>query len=186
MGKYLILLVLLLLPFTGCAMPVSAEVKTYEQEYREALNRNALLEQEVELYKNKPPVTVVEIVTVNNTIETIKEVPVETPVYINNEWREWKSLAELTGWVEEHETSLLFIGDSEVDCDDFATRMQREAYKDGYFLSVQLIENGILNNYRVFDYPELHMGNFAIVSNNMYYIEPQGQHFRIVFVGYRD
>jgi hypothetical protein len=153
-------------------------------------NDISLLEQTAELYKNKPPVTVIEtvteIVTVNNTIETIREVPVEVPVYINNEWREWESLAELTGWVNANTPILMGFDGFEPDCDDYAVRLQQKAYKAGYFISIQVINGGILAGREVSNLTELHAGNLALVGNKYYFIEPQPKSFRIVFVCYRD
>jgi hypothetical protein len=117
---------------------------------------------------------------------TVKEVEVETPVYVNNQWREFDSSASLISWVEEHLAYIWTAGGQVADCDDYASRLQLEAYKDGYFLSVQLIENGMLSGKNVSNYSQLHMGNLAMVGNEIYFIEPQPDYFRIVFVCNRD
>src|SRR4030042_2439559 len=80
---------------------------------------------------------------------TVKEVEVETPVYINSQWREFESPAILMSWAKEHLAYLWIIGDQVADCDDYAARLQLEAYKDGYLLSVQMIQNGMLNGKNV-------------------------------------
>jgi hypothetical protein len=116
----------------------------------------------------------------------IKEVEVDNPVYVNNQWREFESPAILMSWAKEHLAYLWLVGDQVADCDDYASRLQLEAYKDGYFLSVQLIENGMLNGKNVSNYLQLHMGNLAMIGNEIYFIEPQPDYFRIVFVCNRD
>lgn len=117
---------------------------------------------------------------------TVKEVEVETPVYLNNQWREFESVGDLTEWVKEHLGYIWTVGDQVADCDDYASRLQLEAYKDGYLISVQLIQNGMLYGKNVSNYLELHMGNLAMIGNEIYFVEPQPDYFRIVFVCNRD
>jgi hypothetical protein len=116
----------------------------------------------------------------------VKEVEVAKPVYVNNEWREFESSARLMEWVDEHLAYLWIVGDEIADCDDYAARLQREAFKDGYLLSLQIISGGVLNGKNVSNYTELHMGNLAMIGNDIYFIEPQPEYFRIVFVCHRD
>jgi len=117
---------------------------------------------------------------------TIKEVEVEKPVYVNNEWREFESPAVLMGWAKEHLAYLWVVGNQIADCDDYASRLQLEAFKDGYLLSVQLIKDGKLDGKNVSNYTELHMGNLAMIGNEIYFVEPQPDYFRIVYVCDRD
>ncbi len=117
---------------------------------------------------------------------TVKEVEVDKPVYVNNEWREFESAAKLMEWSEEHLAVIWIVGDQVADCDDYAARLQREAFKDGYLLSLQVISGGMLNGKNVSNYTALHMGNLAMVGNDIYFIEPQPEYFRIVFVCHRD
>lgn len=116
----------------------------------------------------------------------VKEVEVEKPVYVNNQWREFESPAILMSWSTEHLLYLWMVGDQVADCDDYAARLQLEAYKDGYLLSVQLIQDGMLNGKNVSNYLQSHMGNLAMIGNEIYFIEPQPEYFRIVFVCHRD
>ena len=51
----------------------------------------------------------------------------------------------------------------EYDCDDYALELQRRASKDGYLMSVTIIEKD--------DQP--HMINLVTIGNDVYYIEPQ-------------
>ncbi len=117
---------------------------------------------------------------------TIKEVEVDKPVYVNNNWREFDSSAVLMAWAEEHLTTLWIVGNQAADCDDYASRLQLEAFKDGYILSVQLVENGRLSGKNVSNFLELHMGNLAMIGNTIYFIEPQPKYFRVVYVCDRD
>jgi hypothetical protein len=115
-----------------------------------------------------------------------KEVKVEKPIYVNNQWREFESPAVLMSWVKEHLANLWIVGDQVADCDDYASRLQYKAYKDGYLLSVQIIKDGMLDGKNVSNYQQSHMGNLAMIGNEIYFIEPQPKYFRIVFVCNRD
>jgi cell division protein FtsB len=117
---------------------------------------------------------------------TVKEIEVAKPVYVNDEWREFESVGKLTEWAKEHLAYLWISGDKIADCDDYAERLQSEAYKEGYLLSLQVIKGGVLNGKNVSNYLELHMGNLAMIDNEIYFIEPQPDFFRVVFVCYRD
>jgi FtsZ-binding cell division protein ZapB len=124
--------------------------------------------------------------TITKEQTIIKEVEVSKPVYVNNEWREFESPAVLMSWAKEHLANLWIVGNKVADCDDYASRLQLEAFKDGYLLSVQLIKNGLLYDKNVSNYVEAHMGNLAMIGNEIYFIEPQPDFFRIVFVCNRD
>jgi len=116
----------------------------------------------------------------------INKVEVDKPVYINNEWREFESPASLMSWVKEHLANLWIVGNQIADCDDYASRLQVEAFKDGYLLSVQLVTDGMLYGKNISNFLEPHMGNLAIISNEIYFIEPQPEYFRLVYVCDRD
>ena len=111
---------------------------------------------------------------------------VENPISIHTNLREFESPGALMSWAKEHLTNLWIVGDQVADCDDYALRLQLEAYKDGYLLSVQVIKDGMLNGKNVSNYFESHMGNLAVIGNEIYFIEPQPEYFRIVFVCNRD
>lgn len=115
---------------------------------------------------------------------TIKET--EKLVYVNGQIREFESPDALMKWANENLATLWFVGDQVADCDDYAARLQLKAYQDGYIMSVQLIKDGLLNGKNVSNYLEPHMGNLAMVGNNIYFIEPQPEYFRIVYVCHRD
>jgi hypothetical protein len=129
-----------------------------------------------------PPITITN--TTNNTIERIVTNNATEYVdrIINGQLREFTSVGKLTDWVNEHQ--LQISGD--VDCDDYAMRLQQQAYEDGYMVSVQLIFNGYLDDVRVSDVMGAHMGNLVIIGNNIYWIEPQQAHVKIVFITYLD
>ncbi len=112
----------------------------------------------------------------------VKEVQVDNPVYVNNQWREFASPADLMAWVKDHLVTIWSVGDKAADCVDYATRLQLEAYKDGYLMSVQIINNGMLDGINVSNYTECHMGDLVIVGKEIYFVEPQPKYFRIVFV----
>ena len=127
-----------------------------------------------------------QIVTVNQT--TTKEIIVEKVRIVNNEWREFSSLAEFTAWVEPKLTYLFPIGGNPetADCDDYAERMQLLAYKDGYLLSAQLVDK----DGKVFGTMVSNEGEHDLcrinIGNDIYIFEPQPDKLKIIKVGDRD
>jgi hypothetical protein len=105
---------------------------------------------------------------------------------LDSNYGEFSSVEELDSWCKVHIITIFSVGNHQADCDDYAMRLQREAYKDGYFVSCQLIENGSLYGVNVSDYKNNHMGNLAIVKNNIYYIEPLPKQYKITYVCHRD
>ncbi len=101
--------------------------------------------------------------------EVVKEVTVEKQI----EQKEFSSKEELEEWLAEDDTKTtvyFFVkadgtegSSDEYDCDDYALALQRRASKDGYLMSVTIIDKN--------DQP--HMINLATIGNDVYYIEPQ-------------
>ena len=100
----------------------------------------------------------------------VLEVMAEEPI----ELREFASLEELKAWLAEDDTDEcvhLVVGEDGVsrlldvkyDCDDYAIRLQRQAARSGFLMSVAIIE----------EQGKPHMINLACISNDIYYIEPQ-------------
>ena len=59
------------------------------------------------------------------------------------------------------------------DCDDFAEAMQRDALKDGYLISVILIDSsGTIFGIKVTNLAN-HAGILAVAENTYWYVEPQ-------------
>lgn len=113
--------------------------------------------------------------------------PVEKIVYEDRVIREFESSGQLAEWARNTITYLMPSGVYEVDCDDYATRLQRKAMQEGYKLSVQLIEDGKLLEVDVSSQPDIHMGNLAIIGNSIYYVEPlPGDNFTVIKVCNRD
>jgi hypothetical protein len=141
----------------------------------------------IEWWKNRPP----QIETIVREVEVVKEIPVEVEVEKivyrqHTGWREFENLAEFSDWVKDKLERLWVVGDKLADCDDFAIRLQREGYKDGYLISSQLVWNGKLFDKNVSNFKKPHMGNLIIIGNRIYFVEPQPDYFRIVFVANRD
>jgi len=175
-----LLLVIFTLALTGCA----PRVERVEVPY--VVDRTV-----VEVVKVPEPYVVekvvIEVVTVNQTIE--KEIIKEVIKYRDRtDWRYFESLTEFTAWVDDKLVVLFPInGDTKTaDCDDYAERLQREAYKDGYFISVQIVETGRIMGKVVSDNEGLHMGNLVMIGNGVYYVEPQPEKFRIIRICDRD
>jgi DNA-binding response OmpR family regulator len=101
--------------------------------------------------------------------EVVKEVTIEKPI----EQREFASKEELENWLVEDDggKSVYFFvradgteaSSDKYDCDDYALELQRRATKDGFLMSVTIIEKD--------DNP--HMINLVTIGNDVYYIEPQ-------------
>uniref|UniRef100_A0A6M3IVD8 Uncharacterized protein n=1 Tax=viral metagenome TaxID=1070528 RepID=A0A6M3IVD8_9ZZZZ len=178
MRRILLLIPLVLL--AGCTPEVN--VVEVPQPYPVVEYRTVEVEKPIYIDRWHEP----EIVTVNNTIikEVIKEV--EITRVINNSWREFESLSEFTAWVDGKLTYLMPSSSYTVDCDDYALRLQQEAYKDGYFLSVQLVLDGYLWGKRVTNNTEPHMGNLVVIGNEVFFIEPQPDDYRVIKICDKD
>ena len=100
---------------------------------------------------------------------------ISRPVYA----RDFSDLAELQRWLEGRESVVTlyfqYPGD-EIDCDDYASALQRAALEDGYLLSFQIIDadkyNGHFKNSSI-PAGSTHALNLAIAGNGAYLIEPQ-------------
>ncbi len=98
---------------------------------------------------------------------------------------DWDTNDELQQWVDQHAMLYLIADDSGRvtfdglslnplygDCDDYARRMRNEAAEDGYYLSLQLVNNG------------WHMVNLAIIGNEMWLVDPMTT--KITYIGNMD
>jgi hypothetical protein len=134
--------------------------------------------------QEKPPVTITVTNTINNTIERIVTNNVSVPVerIVNGKLVDFQSVGELTQWVSEHLTQ--FFG--KADCDDYARLLQQNAYEDGYAISIQIIIDGKLAHQTVSDITQCHMGNLAIVGNNIYFIDVTDGGLKITLCSYVD
>jgi hypothetical protein len=123
------------------------------------------------------------IVYQDKIIEKTVQVPVEKIVIVNKDWRQFPDEPALVVWAQEHLVNMM----PPADCDEYASIMQMEAFRDGYLMSIQWIDNGMLGGHTVSDVRTPHMGNLAILDTGwIYFIEPQPGMFRIVRVGQRD
>lgn len=120
------------------------------------------------------------------TIET--EVIKEVIKYEGNKWaKEFESRGHFIEWYKaQHFTILLPSSDYLVDCDDYADWVQTEAIRQGYKISVVLTTNGFVGNTRVREDRRLHMGNLVMIGNDIYYVEPKIDEFKIIWISYRD
>ena len=116
-------------------------------------------------------------------VERVRNVPVAL--------RNFSDLEELKQWlvnVKTTTTTIYFQSPGvAVDCDDFASTLQRKALSDGYIMSFQIIETGKYNSlFQNSKMPAntLHAINMAVIGNNAYYIEPQTG--EIVFAAHLD
>ena len=110
--------------------------------------------------------------------------------------KEFESLTELESWIKENKTLYLAPDENGVltlvnhiptdkdDCDDQALGFQQKALGAGYVISVHLVENGRIFGVKVTEFTENHMGNLAVIGNDVYYIEPTSG--EITFIVTRD
>ncbi len=61
-----------------------------------------------------------------------------------------------------------------VDCEDYVLRVQREAVKDGYIVSIALVQNGYYYGVKVTDIKGPHAGGLIRVGEWFYYVELGG------------
>jgi FtsZ-binding cell division protein ZapB len=167
---------------------LTKSVDEYARENDQLRQAITVVQSEVKDWKSYLDIHSAQIIYVPEYHEqiTVKEVEIDKPVYVNNEWREFESPAVLMSWTKEHLANLWIVGNQTADCDDYASRLQLEAFKDGYLLSVQLIMDGMLYDKNISNYVEAHMGNLAMIGNEIYFVEPQPDFFRVVYVCNRD
>lgn len=100
---------------------------------------------------------------------------ISKPVYARN----FNDLAELQRWLDEQKNVVTlyfqYPGDK-VDCDDYASALQRAGLEDGYLVSFQIIDadkyNSLFKN-SLIPVGSIHALNLAIAGNGAYLIEPQ-------------
>ena len=133
--------------------------------------------------------------------ETITiEVPViaEMEEKVPQKFREFKDLSELTEWLKNNSLPIRIIAGedgridltnprstSQYDCDDYAEDLQIKALEQGLLMSQQLLMNGQIYGIKVSEYTEPHMGNLAVIGNNIYYVESMPPH-NVVRITSRD
>ena len=104
--------------------------------------------------------------------------------------KEFNSLDELKQWVDDWEVNnrptvlsilnrtFVLSGNSELysrywDCDDISEAMQRDALRDGYLMSIALVDGSGMVCGRKVSALGWHAGNQVVVENAFYFIEPQ-------------
>jgi len=184
MGTVLLVIILCLLPIVFAFAyyeQVSTSVVEADIIYRDIIHEK-VVEVPVEVIKYRDIVQEVPV-----EIEVAVEVPVEVEkvVYKHRDYRNFESLSEFTEWAD-GKIAVYIVTGKEIDCDDYAMRLQRLAADDGYLISCQIVYNGKVYNQIVSDSKTLHMGNLIVVSNNIYYVEPQPIDYRIVRLCYLD
>jgi hypothetical protein len=113
-----------------------------------------------------------EYVTVDHTIDHyIPEPGPERVVEVPQALRDFSSVDELREWAKSH-VAVLWLSGKEADCDDYARHFQKLAAQDGYYLSLALTDQqGYLGTVKVKN--GYHMGNLAVIGNEVWYVEPQ-------------
>ena len=120
-------------------------------------------------------------------MEFVEELPVI--VEVAPEFRVFKDVMELEGWLEENRLPLILVADKNgsvnfvepkvsdrYDCDDYAENLQRKALQQGFLMSQQLILSGKIYGVKVSTKTEGHMGNLAIAGDAIYYINSYPPH----------
>ena len=135
------------------------------------------------------PVNVILVVEKPIFVEVLKEVLVVEKVIEIKEIRytpRWfNSLEELTTWY--WMTQAVIVRWSFWDCDDWAIELQRQALEDGYLLPLAPVYmNRIFDTYLPFGFAEAHVGNWTLIGNDWYYVEPQPVKNPIIKIAKRD
>lgn len=160
--------VLTVIAIMGCGMivgmllPVQAApqviVQTVIQEVPVVQTVNVPVYVDREVVKEVPVDVVKEVIVEKIVIKNI-----EVPVFL----KDFQSLGELTVWVSGH--SIFGIAGI---CVPMAQEYAQMAAKDGYYLSLQTVENGRIFGVKVTDSLIPHMGCMAVIEKQIYYIEP--------------
>lgn len=158
--------------------------------YDNAIKRVWQLEAELDYYK--PSYTRLEEAydwLLNNP--AIVKVPIEVKVveYQNRNIfpRQFENIERFEEWYEAQDFKPLFpSGAYQVDCDDYAGRLQRVALEQGYSVSQALVLNGKYYGIRVSGDIGGHTGNLVLIGNTYYYIEPEPSKFKVVELVERD
>jgi len=127
-----------------------------------------------------PPLSPTVILTETKEVPVVRVVQVVTKeVLIVQPLRDFASYEELKAWLEAN-GGIVLVADADGiislttiseqnDCDDQARRLQEKAEKDGYRLSVQIVDTGYLCGVEVS--PPAHMGNLALIGNLVYFVD---------------
>jgi len=119
-------------------------------------------------------------------VDRVKEVEVEKEVirWRNIYPREFESLEHFKGWYKEQEFHPILPSPAyEVDCDDYAERVQWVALQQGYSVSCHL---GPTVYWRPPESYKGHLFNMVIIGNDIYYLEPEPGRFKVWKVGEKD
>lgn len=134
------------------------------------------------------PQVVTEYITITETVEVpvevINEVSVEVIKRVPVKLRYFKDTNELEKFLEESDvdhriyitaTFAGLIDFRTYDCEDYAIALQNQAYKAGFHINIQVVwhyrrpdTGGLVTRYH-----DGHALNSTIISNEMYFIEPQ-------------
>lgn len=100
---------------------------------------------------------------------------IETVVYVPYELEEWETLPEFKAWLVDNNTTAI-PGDEpgdNINCTDYAARMQRVALEQGYAISVALVgPSGTYYGKRVREGGRGHAGCMVEIAGVYYYFEP--------------
>lgn len=106
--------------------------------------------------------------------------------------REFPSAKFAEEWLEENALFIRMVSDETgwwidktYDCDDYALDLQARALNDGYLMSVQLVQDGMIFNKPVSRIGGKHIGCLVVIGNDIYYVESIPPH-DMVWVCRRD
>ena len=153
----------------------------------EATTEPIIRAQIIKEYVPSPPEIIYERVEV--PVEIIKEVEIviETVQWRNIYGREFDGVENFKEWYYAQNFTPLFpSGAYNVDCDDYAQRLQITALRQGYPVSVALIKAGKYYDVDVSPIKEGHVGNLVNISGTYYYIDVDGNELNIIKVVDRD
>lgn len=85
---------------------------------------------------------IVEYVDVIRFVDRVVEVEVPVVEYLPIEYRPWVSLNQFQIWLYNNSTALIpgDVPGDDIDCDDYAERLQLRALEQGYAISIALVD----------------------------------------------
>ena len=94
---------------------------------------------------------------------------INVPVDVPTQLKDFDNLEQLKAWVNNHAVYGVGTG----LCGDKAIAYKDMAAQEGYYLSLQAVENGMIFGIKVIDISVPHMGNLALIGKDVYYVDPQ-------------
>ncbi len=116
-------------------------------------------------------------------------IEVQAVEYIPQTYRAWESVEQFREWFKANNVGRIpgDVPGDDIDCDDYADRLQRIALEQGYAVSVALVDHyGTYYGVKVRDATTGHAGCMVDINEQYYYVEPYPWRDYIWRIGSRD